>query len=234
MGDLHRLFYAFAEPWDEDRVRDLVAFLDREYAVEAPGAEDGADLDHCVERLTAGKSVTVPVTTGIEPSLRYDVDADRDPVVWDCPNLALQVSDSRFLSPLPDEPDGQVEAFYEFLVGLYEQFVSAGRTVRYVYGLTGEDEYRIATPQFDVALDRERLAAGELPGVVWCQVVPPELVDTVGEERLLSAPVHRAERLADGAVFLVLHDFPGAEGIVEVPPVAEHLGVPYSLPYPPE
>lgn len=230
MGDSSRLFYTFEEPWTETRLRELVAFLNREYTVESPAVDDGTDL---VGRLRAGRSLMVSVTTAIEPSLRCDIDPEGSPVVWDCPDLALQLPDSRFLTR-PDEQSGQIDAFYDFLADLYEQFVSSGRSVLYVYGLMGWDEHRIATPEVDVALDRERLHAGALPGVVWCQIVPPETVDSVGKDRLLSAPVHRAEQLADGAVFLVLHDFPGTDGIVETPPVAEHLGVPYSLPYPPD
>lgn len=127
------------------------------------------------------------------------------------------------------EAAARIDEVYDLLADLYEFFIGIGRSPLYVYGLTGEDERRIDDSGYSVSLDADAIEGDELPGIYWCQIIPPAIVDTVGEEQLLSAPGHRVERLSDGAVMLVLHRYPVSD--TDEVTVADHLGVPYETPH---
>lgn len=241
MGDRHRIFYIFDQSWQEGDLKALVEFLNHEYEIEAPvknacdsvrTADKIENSRHYVEELTDGTGyLIVGLPNGPDCSLQYNVKHD-SPAVLGPPNLYLSIPDHRFFSVPTGEKEADavaaIDEVYTLLADLYEHFVNSGRPPVYVYGLMGEDERRIASQEYDITVSEDRIKNDRMPSVFWCQILPPAVVENVGEQTLLSAPVHRVERLADGAVLLVLHGFP--TDIVETGVVADHLDVPYDAP----
>ena len=238
MSDANKVFFCLDEAWTEKSLEELVAFLGREYAVALPpgfefvetvrSASETTQPSHHVDELIDGfGSLSIEVGDGIDCALQHDVPSEENTAALDYPNILLSVPRSH-LRAGPDEDESaaadRIDGLYDFFAGLYAFLREAGRKPRYVYGLTGEDERRIATPEYAVTLNRDRIENDELPGVYWFQIVPPAIVVSVGEETLLSAPAYRVERLSDGSVLLVLREYPGGEASEREG--ASHLGVP--------
>jgi len=58
--------------------------------------------------------------------------------------------------------------------------------------------------------------------ISWLDLYPPEEVETIGRERLLSAPAPRVEELSDGSV-LVVSKHPLSDDPID--DIAEHMGI---------
>lgn len=243
MSDSHRLYVALRDPLTEAQLADVVGFLAETYDVVFPEAFDevasvrsAAEITrpaHYVAELVDGCGwIEVPLSRDARVRLRYSVAGEEATGILRDPGLSLSIAD-RYFYALDGESEAEavarVDELYELLVDLYEFIVAADRPPVYAYGLTGEDELRLSDPEFGVALDRARIDDDRMPGLFWSQIVPPDVVRTVGEDRLLYALVYRAETLSDGAVLLVLHRYPVEE--IHEEPVADHLGVPYDAPY---
>lgn len=74
-------------------------------------------------------------------------------------------------------------------------------------------------------LSRDDLPPSDRPFLTWLDVFPPEEVETVGRDTLLSAPAPRVEALADGSV-LVASKNPESIDPDPLEAVADHVGIP--------
>ena len=80
-----------------------------------------------------------------------------DATAPDGPTLLVSVPETHFRVG-NDEDDAAVsdrmDELYDFVVDLYAFLCASGNGPRYVYGPTGEDERRIADPDYSIGLDR--------------------------------------------------------------------------------
>lgn len=76
--------------------------------------------------------------------------------------------------------------------------------------------------------DPSRVSAGEPEQLYWLNYLNAEMVEHIGRETLIAAPVHRRERLPDDGEMLVVTEYPIGFGSIsdQSSRVAEHLGVP--------
>jgi len=74
-------------------------------------------------------------------------------------------------------------------------------------------------------LDENGNIAYPRPFITWLDIYPPAEVETIGREKLLSAPAPRAEELDDGSV-LIASKHPLEIGEGHFPEVSDHLGIP--------
>lgn len=241
MGDRHKTYFVFERPWGEEDLEEFVRFLNDRYTVSLPtGFEDVESVRpkseitqpiHYVDELMSGYgSIDLLLDGGITCTLFLNRNPEQSAVAVDYPGLFITIPD-RYFYKLDDESDAEavdrIDELYELFTDIYEYLVSSDRPPFYVYGLTGEDERRIAHPDYTVDISRNKIENREMPGVYWCQIIPPDIVAKVGEDTLLSTSVYKTERLNDGAVLLVLHQYPYPINDVQEEEVAEHLGVPY-------
>lgn len=239
MSDASKVFYWLLDSWSDSDLEGVVDFFDTEYGIGLPAGFEHAETvrpasavtrpSHYVDELRSGfGSIDIELPSGMNCGLLCDVPTAEDATAPDGPNLLVTVPEVHLRVTNGEEDavvSDRVDELYDFLVAFYQFLCDSGHDPRYVYGLTGEDERRVADPDYSLALDLDRVERDQLPGVYWCQIVPPHIVAAVGVETLLTAPMYTAERLSDGSVFLALHGYP--DEIADEQAVADHLGVPY-------
>jgi hypothetical protein len=109
---------------------------------------------------------------------------------------------------------------------LYERLSSLSQSPIYVVGLSPAHTEILTHDAYPETITERGLAENRLEFISWLQIVPPEMAESVGVERLLSAPVVRAERLDDCAVLLLVHTTPTMVDPEHDPDeVFEHLGL---------
>jgi len=125
--------------------------------------------------------------------------------------LKLHPSENAFIlsmeTNVPDIEDG--DHFREFLSlpqALFERF-------EFIYGgsVTGEDF--LPDTQEDAFTDHPRAVT----------LYPPEMVEEIGREKLLSAPAATVTELHDGSVFLLMSESPLGAGFTTRKAIEEHL-----------
>lgn len=243
MGDRFRTFFVFERPWEDGALEDFVGFLSDEFTVTVPpGFEYGESVraeseitspSHYVEELTSGYgSIDVELDRGIRTGLLLTRDPEQSAVALDYPGFHFSISDNQFFrqaNETDEEAAERIDELYELFTAVYQYCTDRDRTPLYVYGLSGEDQRRIGHPDYDVDVSGDRIKDRKMPGVYWCQIVPPAIVEAVGKDTLLAVPVYRVEELDDGGILIVLHHYPVEE--TEEKEVADYLGVPYDIPY---
>lgn len=114
---------------------------------------------------------------------------------------------------LASDIDG--DAFFEYVLGLYERSVEAGR--RPIYAIVAPDSGKYVVPPFT----EESIRSGEIYALGWIHVFTPEQVERFGRERLVSAPATRIEILDDGSSALAT----ALGNRTQEDAVADHLGI---------
>lgn len=119
------------------------------------------------------------------------------------------------ISATPGASNLDGHAWFDYVVGLYQRSVQAGR--RPIYAVVAQDSGKYRVPPFT----EQSVLADAIVELGWMHVFTPEQVETLGRERLLSAPATRIEELDDGSVALAvtLGDEDEQDG------VAAHIGI---------
>lgn len=142
--------------------------------------------------------------------------------ISDLSGFVLDVQQT-YLAAYPDynPPQGErLESLFDVVKAVYQ---ASDPPPTFVYGLQHNMEealYNFDTPP---PADSASLREDRIDYAVWLNVFSPRLVETYGRERLLSAPVWRAEELADGAIMLVYDDDPFF--LASFGDLNEHLGL---------
>lgn len=214
MSDRYEVHFTFEDELSSELRGHLVEWMEQTY--------QHVDGSPSVRNLEV--SLDAP---GLSCHIQYD---GVDEAAVDLPELRCTVEDHHFY-PRADESDEEaidrIGSLYTFLRALYEACAERGATPLYVYGPSPVEVDRATDPNHPNRITRERILAGELPGIWWCQVLPPRLAGQFESDDLLSVPAFRVEELPDGGAFIVVHHAVTTEGTRDHSPktVAEHLGV---------
>jgi hypothetical protein len=245
MSDRYEIYYTLESGWTSSELEALIERLrDRERLTHplAPGASTQSDetapsdpVDRYVAELASetgyvGISLDAP---GLDCSLIY---TEAESGAFDFPHFNVSVQDHHFFR-LDGEDDRdaveRIDTLYTFLAAFYDDLVALGRTPLSVHGLEPIEYDKAVDPDHGNGITAERIRSGELPGIYWCQILPPRLVERIGADELLSVPAFRSERLSDGAVLLVVTHAMNTETL---PPenhapnvVSERLGLEWRL-----
>ncbi len=142
----------------------------------------GANFSEAVEAVTAAQSGGIWFWYDDLPvGLHLNSLSSRRP---DIPALSVSIDDY-YLKPYQDTPPSRVR---EFVLELYHYL----RPI-YVYGDTYLDES---------SLSLEGIRNEQIEDVFWVNGFGPEMVDSVGRDRLRNAPVWRVDEREDGGIFL--------------------------------
>lgn len=107
---------------------------------------------------------------------------------------------------------------------LYDASRTAGYPAPYVIGADPDQVDALHGNYVEsVAPTTEGVLNGVVEQLYWFQLLPPTMVETVGRERLQSAPGAQVEELADNGLLLVAYDRPVPSGTVDE--IEEHLGI---------
>lgn len=207
-------------------VQDVLSFcLDR--ATPLSGEQPVGARDIASRVLEDGQSVSFGYED-IAFNLRAgDRDGDLVPAL---PALSLRLDDIYFRPRQGVNTEEDVLAhsaqLADLVVGLYEHLAREGHPPKFVCGLGPGDVEVLGNPAFPEELTEVGVLADRYEFVSWLQILPPAMADTFDEDRLLSAPASRVERLTDGAVLLVVDTSPTMiESAYDPDAVAEHLGI---------
>lgn len=224
MSDSYDVYYVFEDDLEAADVEQLVGFLNTEYDIYWP---KGGSVEAYVDELTEGIGfIRVAVgDTGLTLFAPEDVEK---PI--DLPFVKLKIKE-QFITPQEGEADADAVArmneVYTFFGELYEEFVAVGRPPVYVVGVNFAEHRVIDDPDHVRYVSKEQVLDHEVPGMYWFQILPPAMVENLGEERAQSSPAFRLEELSDGGVLLA-----GTPGVLVsdrenyIEEAAEHLGVP--------
>lgn len=135
---------------------------------------------------------------------------DRTPGVPDLPGLVFNVEDIEFdhSSLSSAESQQRIEDLIDFVARCYDRSRAVGHTPLYLFGASPTHVAKLRQDSDFLRTTTDGVRAGDLEELYWLQLLPPRMVDRVGRDRLTSAPAHRVETLADGAVLLVAHEDP--------------------------
>lgn len=111
---------------------------------------------------------------------------------------------------------------------LYDASRAAGYPAPYVIGADPDQVDALHGNYGEVvAPTTEGVLDGVVEHLYWFQILPPNMVDAIGRERLLSAPGVRVEELPDRGILLVAYDRPVPSGTVDE--IEDYLGLGDSL-----
>lgn len=218
MSDRYQVSLAFEGELSSDLRADLFAWLkDRCQRV------DGSSPMRNVEVSLDGP--------GLSCGIQYDATGR---TATSLPQLTCTVGDHHFF-PREGESDREavdrIDTLYTFVREIYEACVERDATPLYVYGVSPVEFDRATDPDHPNGITGERLLSAELPGIWWCQVLPPRMARRYCPDDLQSIPAFRVERVSDGGVLLVVYHAVTVEGAREHSPktVAEELGVDWTF-----
>lgn len=154
--------------------------------------------------------------------------------IYDAP-LLVSVDEVYFRSHKNDYGKQDIlsaaEELYDLVGGIYEHLVDCGHRVRWVVGL-GPGEVMTAS-QTGTQFSVDRFKEKALEEFYWLQILPPEVVDDIGRDTVLSMPAWRVRELSNGAVQFGLglvptYDvaaFPDRTVVYDQEEIREHLGL---------
>ena len=142
----------------------------------------GASITEAVEAVTAANSGAIWFWYGALPTgLHINSNPDKRP---DVPAITICI-DEFFIKPYRNTDPSLI---FEFVFELYDYLCPF-----YVYG----ENYLDGS-----SLSRDGILNGEIEDVFWVNGFGPEMVDSIGRERLRNAPAWRVDECEDGGIFL--------------------------------
>lgn len=164
------------------------------------------ELEHIFDRLGYTDPDGPPlVSNGEVYGLLHGDRPDLTVGVSDLPRLNLEVQQLNLADEprFDSSPQERLEELLELVTAISE--VAAPRPA-FVYSLRNAMEADIRSFDHPAPVDADSLAEDRINHATWISIFPPPLVDTYGRQRLLDAPVWKAEELDDGAILVVTHD----------------------------
>lgn len=174
-----------------------------------------------VERIRAAKGGTVEMWARDMP-VKLRVGIGNDLVPDGMSYLQLSVSNLYFDPDFPEEQGPTAEEYLSWFLHL-TTLVYRRTDPMYGYGsippTRNRDEY-LPNPS--------RVSAGEPEHLYWLNYLSAEMVEHIGRDTVIAAPLYRREQLPDGGEMLVVTEYPITFGAINdrASRVADHLGVP--------
>lgn len=222
MSDEYHVFYIFNEGIGDGQLDEFFRRFDDKWEIIWP--QDG-DINTYVDALTSTNESVVAKEFETEIGLLID-----DELIG-LPYISISIGE-RWIMPLNEESDSDAIKRMNNLYGLfgemYETFIDVGLEPVYVFGTNFVERGPATNPEHAAHVSREKILNNEIPGIYWFQILPPAMVEGLGENRVRSTPAFRNEELSNGASLLATSQ--GVlTGAVEnhVDDAAEHLGLPY-------
>lgn len=135
---------------------------------------------------------------------------DTTPGVPDLPRLTFDIEGLEFdhSSLSRDETRRRIDDLADFLVRCYGRSCAVGHPPQYIFGASPTHVAKLRQDSGFLRTTIEGVRAGELEELYWLQLLPPQMAERVGRNRLASAPAPRVDKLDDGAVLLMSHEDP--------------------------
>lgn len=220
MAEKVETYLLYGPSLDREAKLDL---LDEVYKL--PKVNAGKDVDTVVREMEQAGSFLLDFEYGL-PVLTLNLNPDRPENLPDSPFLMVGMDELNVMpSKLGEEHvETAVTEYVDFVVEFYERSTDLGVPPRYVIG-ADPNQVDAFHDRFGwtVNVTHEGIQNGDVEQVFWLQILPPDTVDDIGREKVLSAPATTAEELADGAVLLVAYERPYPPG--DPTDVGDHLGV---------
>lgn len=210
MVDTVEVYYLYEEGFGVDaqvEVYEAASNLEGFEITQTPGSP--ADVR---EKLAAGndslvscKYESLHLTFGLDPEPRE---------FFGLPAASMHFESMEFEEDpyTPAEVSEHVEDALELVARVYGASLDAGHRPVYVAGGDPTHVDHVRRQSGFLRTTREGVLAGEMEELYWLQILPPATVETVGREKLESAPAYRVEELPDGAVLLVAYGNPLQRG----------------------
>lgn len=205
MIDSYNAQYVFQDTFDSGDLRAVVNYLSKRCELLRPS--DGVTDEYVAELDSKLGSVRLRYEGTV-----FDFRLGKEPELLEGLPLAIVSVPERWILTSEDDSESaaidRMNAFYDFLGEIYEQFLDLGREPLYVFGTDFAEYEDVTDPEHSDFVSRDRILDREVPGVYWFQIYPPEHVEAIGRERLQSCPAYRLEELSDGAILLA-----GTQGV---------------------
>ncbi|WP_152419103.1 hypothetical protein [Natrinema gari] len=206
--DSYLVYYTFEKSWSSEELEQLFSHLDATYSVQlgSKGLDqpESHDIDEYIGEIKGDLGYFRIDHGGNLFSMMFN---DKMEPAVGLPNIMIRIQDHmvhRLENESEDEAVSRFNEVYSFLADFYEKLVEISCEPVYVYGLNFGECDSVGDPDHTRHISRDQLLAGEMPGIYWFQIVPPEIVKRMGVDQFLSAPAYRVEQLADAAVFLAV------------------------------
>lgn len=136
--------------------------------------------------------------------------------------VRITVASGTFEARSPEESTVAYNAFIKTAKETYAEIETAAKAS---YGI--EEHQPMHHP-----VSEDDLPPSDRKFLTWLDIFPPEEVETIGEQRLLTAPADVSEQLPDGSIILVSRHMPDYPEPLD--DIADHVGIPSWQDYPEE
>lgn len=192
---------------------------------ELPATNSEKSVEEVVRQHTQADHFRANIEYG-SPLLTIDFDPYIPDNVPEVNCITVELNELDFMpSKFGDEHvENAVADYIEFIVEIYGVSCEAGIPTQYVIGADSSQVDALhGRFEWETEITRDGLTSGTVEQVFWLQILPPETIEALGRDHVLSAPAARVEELDDGAVLLVAYERPYPPG--DPTELAEHLGV---------
>lgn len=144
------------------------------------------------------------------------------------PHLRVDLREQYYAPGRADEEEvsGYITDYSDCIARFYERAREVGHEPMYVMGVDPSQLGVLFGDRAEtVDTSRKGILDGDLEQLYWLQVLPSQMVESVGRENLLSAPGWRVEELDDGAVLFVAYENPHFPDLDTKEDIEDRVGV---------